>query len=74
MDVFVAQSYDAVTIAAEAIGKAGTTPDKRQAIQNAIRGAKHEGVVGYIEFDQTGHNLRKIYLARLSGGKWKVLE
>lgn len=73
IDVFAAQSYDALYVLVNAIKKAGTGNGDRKKIESAIRATKYDGVVGHIEFDKNGQNIRKIYLAQAQGGVWKVI-
>ncbi len=74
MDVFAAQSYDAMKILLGAIAKAGTETRNREAIEAAIRATKYDGAVGHIEFSPQGHNIRQIYLATVKDGKYTLLK
>lgn len=74
MDVFGAQSYDAMKILAAAIAKAGTQTKDRDAIEAAIRATKYDGAVGHIEFTPQGQNIRKIYMAIVKDGKFQLAQ
>lgn len=74
VDVFVAQGYDALYILAKAIEQAGQNTSDRAKIQQAIRAIKYQGAVGEVTFDDNGQNVRKIFIARLEGGKFNVVK
>jgi len=74
MDVFVAQGYDALHVLAQAVDKAGQSPSDRLKIASAIRATRYQGAVGEVTFDDNGQNVRKIYIARLDGGKFVVVK
>lgn len=74
MDVFVAQGYDALHVLAQAVAQGGEAPGDRAKIQRAIRGIRYQGAVGEVTFDDNGQNVRKIYIARLEGGKFAVVK
>ena len=69
LDVFVAQGYDAMHILAQAIGTAG---EDRAKIQQAIRAIRYQGAVGDVTFDAQGQNVRKIFIARVEGGRFTL--
>ena len=70
MDVFVAQGYDALHVLAQAIAQGGDTFADRAKIQKAIRGIQYQGAVGDVTFDDNGQNVRKIFIAKVEGGKF----
>jgi branched-chain amino acid transport system substrate-binding protein len=70
MDVFVAQGYDALHVLAQAIAQGGDTFADRAKIQKAIRGIHYQGAVGEVTFDDNGQNVRKIFIAKVDGGKF----
>lgn len=74
MDVFVAQGYDALHVIAQAVAQGGEAPGDRPKIQRAIRGIRYQGAVGEVTFDDNGQNVRKIYIARVEGGKFAVVK
>ena len=74
VDVFVAQGYDALHVLAKAIAEAGQSTAERAKIAQAIRAIKYQGAVGDVTFDDNGQNVRKIFIARLEGGKFNVVK
>ncbi len=71
LDVFVAQAYDAVHVLAQGI-EAGKSD--RAAIQAAVRAGTYDGAVGKFKFDETGHNVRHISVAKVVGGRFQIIE
>ena len=71
-DVFAAHAYDGMNILIEAIHKAGLN---RVLIRDVLTDMKtfngYEGVTGKIIFDETWNNIRPIFLARISNGKFE---
>jgi branched-chain amino acid transport system substrate-binding protein len=60
---FAAQAYDATAIAIkalEAVTKGGKAPT-RDAVSEAIRGVKHTGITGTVEFDEKGDPKKALY-------------
>ncbi|PYM35886.1 MAG: branched-chain amino acid ABC transporter substrate-binding protein, partial [Candidatus Rokuibacteriota bacterium] len=60
---FAAQAYDATAIAVKAIeatAKGGTAPT-REAVTAAIRGVRHTGITGSVEFDAKGDPKKALY-------------
>jgi branched-chain amino acid transport system substrate-binding protein len=74
MDVFVAQGYDALHVLAQAAAQGGDAVGDRPKIQRAIRGIRYQGAVGDVTFDDNGQNVRKIFIARVEGGKFAVVK
>lgn len=58
---FASQSYDGVFVAVEAMKAAGTTTDGA-AIRDALAELSHEGVIGIIDFDETGQASPPVYI------------
>ena len=58
---FASQSYDGIFVAVEAMKAAGTTTDG-PAIRDALAELSHEGVIGVIEFDETGQASPPVYI------------
>jgi len=72
-DVFVAHAYDAMYILAEAMRQAGMTMEDRPAIQKAIRSGVYNFSLGELSFDETGHNIRHIFIAQVVDGEFKII-
>lgn len=70
-DVFVAQAYDVVHVLADAIKAGG---NNREAIQKAIRSGQYDGAIGQFSFDANGHNVRKIDVAKVVNGTFKLVD
>jgi branched-chain amino acid transport system substrate-binding protein len=70
-DVFAAHAYDGMNIIIEAIRKAGLN---RALIRDILTDLKtfqgYQGVTGKVVFDGTWNNIRPIYLAKVSNGKF----
>ena len=71
-DVFAAHAYDGMNIIIAAIQKAGLN---RVLIRDVLTDMKtfngYDGVTGKIIFDGTWNNIRPIFLAKVSGGKFR---
>jgi ABC-type branched-subunit amino acid transport system substrate-binding protein len=71
-DVFAAHAYDGMNIIIEAIQKAGLN---RVLIRDVLTDMKtfngYQGVTGKIIFDGTWNNVRPIFLAQVSNGKFR---
>jgi branched-chain amino acid transport system substrate-binding protein len=74
VDVFVGHAYDAMRIVADAMAKAGTTIEDRPAIQEAIRSGSYDYSLGPLSFDETGHNVRHIYIAEVINGQFEIID
>lgn len=74
IDIFGAQGYDALRIMAQAIASVGLKDSDRPKIAEAIRAIHYRGAVGDVSFDANGENVRKVYVARLSNGKFSVVD
>jgi branched-chain amino acid transport system substrate-binding protein len=74
IDIFGAQGYDALRILAQAIASVGQNASDRPKIAEAIRAIHYHGAVGDVTFDANGENVRKVYVARLSKGKFSVVD
>jgi len=70
-DVFAAHAYDGMNVIIEAIKKAGLN---RALIRDVLTDLKtfqgYQGVTGPIVFDGSWNNIRPIYLAKVSNGKF----
>jgi ABC-type branched-subunit amino acid transport system substrate-binding protein len=70
-DVFAVHAYDGMNIIIEAVRKAGLN---RALIRDLLTDMKtfqgYEGITGTVIFDATWNNIRPIYLAKVSGGKF----
>lgn len=70
-DVFAAHAYDGMNLIIEAIKKAGLN---RALIRDVLTDLKtfqgYQGVTGPIVFDGSWNNIRPIYLAKVSNGKF----
>ena len=60
---FVAQSYDGLHVAVEAMAKAGTVSDGK-AIRDALAGLDTQGVIGPIKFDAKGQASPPVYITQ----------
>jgi ABC-type branched-subunit amino acid transport system substrate-binding protein len=71
-DVFAAHAYDGMNLIIEAIKKAGLN---RALIRDVLTDLKtfqgYQGVTGKMIFDGTWNNIRPIFLARVSNGKFQ---
>ncbi|MBI1845582.1 MAG: branched-chain amino acid ABC transporter substrate-binding protein [Candidatus Rokubacteria bacterium] len=72
---FAAQSYDATAIGLKAIeaalkGSPGKTPS-REAVAKAVRGVKHAGITGNVNFDEKGDPKIATYLIYQVAKDWK---
>lgn len=71
-DVFAAHAYDGMNIIIEAVQKAGVN---RALIRDVLTDMKtfqgYEGVTGKVIFDATWNNIRPIYMAKISKGKFE---
>ncbi len=71
-DVFAAHAYDGMNIIIEAIQKAGLN---RVLIRDLLTDMKtfqnYQGVTGKIVFDATWNNIRPIFMAKVSNGKFE---
>ena len=71
-DVFAAHAYDGMNILIEAIQKAGLN---RVLIRDVLTDLKtfqgYEGVTGKVIFDPTWNNVRPIFIAKVSNGKFE---
>jgi branched-chain amino acid transport system substrate-binding protein len=70
--VGTAQAYDAANIILNAIKQIGT--DNPDALADAIRSVKYDGISGHIEFDQNGDMTQANYVVKKLLGKGKVEE
>jgi ABC-type branched-subunit amino acid transport system substrate-binding protein len=73
-DVFAAHAYDGMNIIIEAIQKAGLN---RALIRDLLTDMKtfqgYQGVTGKIIFDATWNNVRPIFIAKVSNGKFEFI-
>jgi len=60
---FAAQSYDGLMVAIEAMKKANTVTDT-EAIREALATIRYEGVIGLIEFDESGQAHPPVYVTQ----------
>lgn len=71
-DVFAAHAYDGMNILIEAVRKAGLN---RALIRDLLTDLKtfqgYQGVTGPVNFDGTWNNIRPIFMAQVSTGKFK---
>jgi branched-chain amino acid transport system substrate-binding protein len=72
---FAAQAYDATAIGLKgleaAIKDAGGKVPTREAVSQAVRKVKHNGITGNVEFDDKGDPKKATYLIYEVGKEWK---
>jgi branched-chain amino acid transport system substrate-binding protein len=71
VDANVAAGYDAVRLAAQAIGAAKTTDPKQ--VRDALKSIKFEGLTGHLRFDATGQARPFQSVSRIVDGKPEVV-